>query len=193
MAKLGWEISTKNSSLWCQIMRGKYINISHSTQSYSPIWKAICKNRNLIEKGTRWIIRNGQTANIWEDNWLGKGPLLDQLVDLSLLMKFLSQSSISSRMMDPGIYRIFLSSFLITSLKPFKQLSYNFTHTKMNDTRAWGKGSAGRFTIREAYQISKNVKEDANQNLKWIWKTPTHPKIKNLFWIIVQQRVIKRT
>ena len=66
MAKIGWRILTKKKSLWSKVVAKKYIKgtmeISKFTrkQNASNIWKGITAAGNLLSKGTRRKVYNGQ-------------------------------------------------------------------------------------------------------------------------------------
>lgn len=36
----------------------------------SYVWRSIMERKNLLEKGTRWRVGNGERINIWNHKWL---------------------------------------------------------------------------------------------------------------------------
>lgn len=34
------------------------------------VWKNICDSRLILERGTRWRIRDGYVVQVWKDRWL---------------------------------------------------------------------------------------------------------------------------
>lgn len=37
-------------------------------------WTSLLKGRELLQRGTRWQIHNGQSVNFWEDKWIPSVP-----------------------------------------------------------------------------------------------------------------------
>ncbi|XP_056697525.1 uncharacterized mitochondrial protein AtMg00310-like [Spinacia oleracea] len=82
IAKLGWKILTDENNLWAKIMRKKYLqnnnffSVKKKTRD-SPIWSSILNQREILRKGIRWKLGNGNTINFWKDNWIGQYALSD--------------------------------------------------------------------------------------------------------------------
>ena len=80
--KMGWNLM-KGDSTWCNIMRAKYLgnhNFSRCTWKNelpmgSKIWGNIMRNRTLMKEVVRWLLRNVNQINFWEDPWLIDEPL----------------------------------------------------------------------------------------------------------------------
>ena len=75
LAKQGWRILSKPSSLMAHLYKAKYyqngdvLNASlGSRPSYA--WKSIHKSLEEIKQGTRWRLRNGKMIHIWDDKRL---------------------------------------------------------------------------------------------------------------------------
>jgi len=49
--------------------RGSFME---AKMSFSPsyAWRSIMGTRDVIEKGSKWRIGNGEKVKIWQDNWL---------------------------------------------------------------------------------------------------------------------------
>jgi hypothetical protein len=64
LAKLGWNILTKNNILWVSTLKSKYLINSDFLQAKIPpkaswLWKAILECRSVIGKGACWSISLG--------------------------------------------------------------------------------------------------------------------------------------
>ncbi|CAL1356987.1 unnamed protein product [Linum trigynum] len=73
LAKIGWRIITEPQSLLAQVYRGKYFPTGTflSAQARSRPswgWQSILHGRQLLEKGVRWQVGNGQTASLLSAN-----------------------------------------------------------------------------------------------------------------------------
>ena len=77
MAKLGWKMSQDAENLAQKCIKPKYFHKDHVTRfaNGSAMWKNIGKGWDLLQKHCNWNVGDGRTINVWEDNWLGIGPI----------------------------------------------------------------------------------------------------------------------
>lgn len=71
--KLAWTVTSSNS-LWAKWVASRYFRdsavLSQSTPTYaSCIWRKIRNSAHQIPLGSKWIIGDGKSANIWFDSW----------------------------------------------------------------------------------------------------------------------------
>lgn len=92
LAKLGWKIAEGDDSLWCRILRAKYVKGKsffdiRKIKGCSPRWQGILSSRKFLLKGACYKIGNGLKVNPWKDPWLpeleGKIPKLNEGLDAS--------------------------------------------------------------------------------------------------------------
>ncbi|OVA20888.1 Protein kinase domain [Macleaya cordata] len=81
ISKLGWRLLTDVNSLWATILKEKYFPQCHPLNSKpktnsSWFWKGICKGLEHINKYSVWEIRDGESVNIWDHNWIPNLPHL---------------------------------------------------------------------------------------------------------------------
>ncbi|CAL1354917.1 unnamed protein product [Linum trigynum] len=74
LAKIGWRILTEPDSLLAQVYKGKYFpnsSFRSATARSRPSWgwQGVLYGRQLLEKGLRWQIGNGQAASLLHSNW----------------------------------------------------------------------------------------------------------------------------
>lgn len=77
LMKLGWQLRTKGSGLWCQVMNGKYIrNVfmdSLIVKNYDfDLWKALANLWSDLEEGEFWVIGQRDTVNVWRTKWVDR-------------------------------------------------------------------------------------------------------------------------
>jgi hypothetical protein len=75
LAKQVWRLKTNPTSLLGQCLKAKYFPNSHIFKAQqggqsSYAWQSIYQAIETIRRGSCWKIGNGQSINIWEDNWL---------------------------------------------------------------------------------------------------------------------------
>jgi hypothetical protein len=75
LAKQGWRLINQPNSLVAQVLKAKYYPKdqflkARPKQQMSYTWRSILKASWVLKKGCYWTIGNGNTTNIWEDNWI---------------------------------------------------------------------------------------------------------------------------
>jgi hypothetical protein len=75
LAKQRWRIITQPNILMSRVLQSKYFphnSLWDATQknNISYFWRSILQARWVIKKGSLWTIGNGNSINIWKDNWL---------------------------------------------------------------------------------------------------------------------------
>ena len=81
LAKLSWRYQLEGSSLWAQVLKGKYcstrrINLSNRDRlPCSRVWFAMKKGAGVFQKGVRWTIGRESNLSLWNDSWTKMGPL----------------------------------------------------------------------------------------------------------------------
>ncbi|KAL7214774.1 hypothetical protein ACSBR1_027041 [Camellia fascicularis] len=66
--KLGWRLHKEKEALWAKVLDGKHKHLESNLTSFSPIWKGIQKGKNLIDKGTRILLKSGLNTSFWFQN-----------------------------------------------------------------------------------------------------------------------------
>jgi hypothetical protein len=74
--KLGWELPSNDTKLWCAVLRGKYDrgNMNESVVMHKPtdssLWRSLVKFWPRLSKFEFWIVGNGEKVNAWTSNWI---------------------------------------------------------------------------------------------------------------------------
>jgi hypothetical protein len=80
LARLGWKLTSNQSSFWVDSLRSKYLKNGVSFLNASPnpmsswIWKGLLKNRKVVEKGACISISSGVHVDIWNSPWIPLMP-----------------------------------------------------------------------------------------------------------------------
>jgi len=68
------------------------------------------------------------------------------------------------------------------TLKPF--------HSSLDNLPTWNLTFNGQFSNRSAYILATNLPMKTNsQNWKWVWKTPTIPRVMTFLWLACHNRL----
>lgn len=74
LARQVWRLLNDHSSLFYQVFKAKYFptgsifDAKASLGSYA--WQTILKSRKVIATGMPWIVGNGESILIYDDNWI---------------------------------------------------------------------------------------------------------------------------
>lgn len=79
VAKLSWRFLNDDNSLWCKILKAKYLNNvsfwdAKKPNKCSTAWSAMLARRNHLKKGCLWLVGNSLHINIRSDPWIPTAP-----------------------------------------------------------------------------------------------------------------------
>ncbi|CAN0920858.1 Putative ribonuclease H protein At1g65750 [Linum grandiflorum] len=124
----------------------------------------------LLNKGTQWALRDGRLTRFWTDRWLDSGITL---IDHALNIQGVSSSStVADFVLENGEW----NSDLILSCLPYQVALQVFGMTPPvahlgTDSMGWGLETSGKFTIRTAYLLLKELKEEPEvSQWKSVWR-----------------------
>ena len=192
LAKLAWMVASKRDSLCMMILRAKY-KVRHDwlykepAKATSPIWKAIEGVKNIIVRGSCYLIGNGADISVWHDPWVpwinGFKPLpkhgnveqtpllVSQLIDQE---SFAWKTNIIKDLFDPESAKAILFIHLPTASRPEKLI--------------WLQNPNGKFSIKSAYQLTTQIPPppplQAKVNWKKLWKLKLPERVKMFIWRI---------
>ena len=77
LAKQAWRIYMNPDALWVQFLKSIYFPNEDFLRvrkkgRVSWIWDNILKERDILRKGGMWIVGDGNSNQVWRDNWLLK-------------------------------------------------------------------------------------------------------------------------
>lgn len=140
-----------------------------------------------LKKEMKWIIRDSQTIQVWEDHWILGDSLRSHIVDL--LMPNKEQRLVTS-LWDNHIWR--LEGLQIPLPMQFKQLIKGILVaqlTKLSDSFIWAQNN-GVCLVKFLYQQA-NVPFN-NSMWNWIWKFHCPKKIQFFIWKSMLNRLPTR-
>ena len=70
LAKQAWQLLHNKTSLFCNVFKAHFfpnttIMEASDTRMGSYAWKSILIGRDIIQRGSRWRVGNGEKINIW--------------------------------------------------------------------------------------------------------------------------------
>ena len=80
LAKHAWHLLHNKTSLFYKVFKARFfpnstIMEAADSRMGSYAWKNILRGRDIIQRGARWRVRNGENINIWQQRWLPRKHL----------------------------------------------------------------------------------------------------------------------
>ena len=196
LANQAWRILHEQSSLFGTFLKSRYFPNGDFLSAKlgkrpSYAWRSILHGRDLLIKGLRHMVGNGESIHVWSTPWLADGdrmrmPLMkNSLVDLNLKVKDLLIPN-SHLWNIPKLNDLFYPQdiAIISKIKPV---------INSEDFYCWNHTRSGEYSVRSGYWFAeKSANKEAyatatvlpslNGIKDYIWSLDTAPKIKMFLW-----------
>ncbi|KAL7211807.1 hypothetical protein ACSBR2_014628 [Camellia fascicularis] len=191
LIKLGWKILSDKDKLWCKVLHSKYLK-HHNIYTWpmkknsSHCWRSICKHRDVLRKGVKWIVGNGKDISFWTDWWCGKQPL-SQHNNTSQIDNTVMVNSVLD---DEGnwdtniLFNLVSQQDLNEILKIYRPRFVTFP-----DAPTWVPSHTGNFTSASTFNFITDS-DLTNRDWKWIWKIKIPQKLRFFLWLILKGRLL---
>jgi hypothetical protein len=206
LAKQGWRLINQPNSLVAQVLKAKYYPKDHflkarPKQQMSYTWRNILKASWVLKKGCYWSIGDGNTTNIWEDNWIhqhGNSTTWSNKPEgttYTMVKDILNNTN--NGWNETLINQLFL---------PYEAqqiLNIPLLDSAHEDTITWDGTPDGNYSVKSGYQAimqwkesNQNTASTSNQSSRlWdrIWKLNVPPKHNHLLWRIMNNALPVKT
>ncbi|KAK4284609.1 hypothetical protein QN277_001415 [Acacia crassicarpa] len=193
-AKVAWNLVMGASSLWAEILQRRYMlregeSLLSSRPGDSKVWKFICASKELVDRGTKWQVRNGELISFFNDCWLTDGRTLRDFCSRSLSQEE-AASSVADWVVDgswdfarlSGLVSPEIISRLMAHLPPYEDAG--------QDLLVWGASKNGLFSLRSAYFLIEDYSHlSVCPGLKEIWAWRGAERIKLFMWRVFFDRL----
>ena len=196
LAKQGWRLQTCTNSLFYYVFRAKYfphgdfLSASLGTKP-SHAWRSIFSTQQIVKKGSRWRIGNGEKVRVWGDRWL---PISSTYQVVTPCLEAGSEVMVNTLFDHQNgewnleALRNILMPFDVESI-----LSIALSPTLLEDRFIWALTSFGKFSVKSAYKValqerSEQLSEESSNAMcmkefwKFIWRLRVPNKIRNFTW-----------
>jgi hypothetical protein len=194
LGKQCWRIIQNHDSLIAKVFKSRYFprsNFMEAQIGYQPsyVWRSIFSARTVIEKGSRWIIGNGQQVRIWKDNWLPNQAGFKVCSPCNVL----ETDACVSELIDTNT-RCWNRNLIREIFSPFEaQQIFNIplSWRLPNDNMIWHWERHGDYSVRSEHHMIKEVvtlntpeaSSSNNQEIwKAVWKIKAPQNVKNFLW-----------
>ena len=196
LAKQGWRLISNSNSLVAQIYRARYYphgDVFHSKLGSSPsfTWRSIYNGLEVVKRGSRWRVGNGERILIWEDKWLPT-PTTYKVISHPKSFNDYPRVSVlidrATRMWKGDVVR-----YLFFPFEARTMLNIPFCHSLPEDQIIWVGNRRGEFSVKGAYYIAYGLLntldkgecstgDSRNPFWKKLWHLSIPPKVHIFAW-----------
>ncbi|KAH9656896.1 putative reverse transcriptase/RNA-dependent DNA polymerase [Citrus sinensis] len=191
VAKQSWRIIQFPESLVARVLQARYFKDNQFLTAKlgskpSFIWRSILWGRQVIHKGIRWRIGNGQQVQIYKGNWIPKPTSFKPVSPPSLP----SDTRVAELIKEDNQWNedMICQHFLREDAEIILRIP--IPSTPMADQILWHYDKKGIYTVKSGYQVALRInfpdtpscsEQPANQ---WsiIWSMSLPEKIKIFIW-----------
>lgn len=190
IGKQCWKFLKDPSSLVARLYKAKYFPDNHFLEARkqagaSYIWTCMMTALNVLKKGFRWIVSNGQSINALRDPWLKDkvGFCVDQ--DRSYGGEETRVSDLfvdNSRMWDAQKVLELFSSEHASMI-----LATRVHNSVAEDRVVWAVSTDGHYSVKAGYQFwcnSSLITSGVRQSEGWgrLWRLDVPHKVRTFLW-----------
>ncbi|KAG7560018.1 Reverse transcriptase zinc-binding domain [Arabidopsis thaliana x Arabidopsis arenosa] len=195
LAKQAWRLLHNPSSLFAKFFKSRYFEQDDFLEADigvrpSYAWRSIIHGRDLLMKGLRKEVGNGNSLSVWMDPWIyDDGPRLPLLrhFSVNLSLKVADLIDVESRKWNRELLDDLFNQ------RDVEIILRRNPVVKKEDFWVWMHTKSGDFSVRTGYwlafQVNKpdliresNVQPSTNGLKEQVWSILTAPKIKMFLW-----------
>ncbi|XP_058774622.1 uncharacterized protein LOC131648906 [Vicia villosa] len=194
LGKHYWRLLSQEESLVGKVLKGRYfprgsIDTCDVGYSTSYAWKSIMGAREVVQKGARWRIGNGEKVKILKDSWIPGNYEFKLLFGASNVGEEDRFSDLIDKELSVWKREVILGKFSAEDAK--KIVSIPLSRLPNDGKLVWHFEKSGKFSVKSAYHATRSHKASpipgpfvlAFQRLwKLIWKAPIYARQQNFLW-----------
>ncbi|CAN0917038.1 Putative ribonuclease H protein At1g65750 [Linum grandiflorum] len=164
--------------------------VAARTKSFSAVWRGIQRAGPILNNGTQWAIRSGSQTKFWTDRWLDSGTIL---INHALNIQGVSINFVvKDFVLDNGLWNSTLIFSCLPSQIALQVLGMTPPAPNLgSDSMVWGLEPSGKFSIRTAYLLLKDLQEETSDHRwKGIWRWQGPNKIRHFLWLASHNRLL---
>lgn len=161
LARQLWRLMQSTLSLVYRLLKARYFPttgiLDASIGRYaSYTWRSLWEARWIVEKGSRWIVGDGYSLNIWESKWLPRLCSFRVITPFNPQTALIRVGDLIDR--DLGEWRVDMvdSIFLPIDVDVIKSIPLSTDWPP--DRLTWHYSVTGSFTVKSAYYLIQEVK-----------------------------------
>ncbi|CAH9106024.1 unnamed protein product, partial [Cuscuta epithymum] len=186
LAKQAWKLQTEPESLVSRVFKARYFpDGSYVTAkiggSPSFIWRSLFEVQNIIKKGSKWRVGNGNHINVWRDSWL---PDKVNPKITSVCVEGLEEATVAGLLNSKGEdWDLDILKDLFNERDIDLIRSIPISNRLVEDRLIWSGEQNGCFSVKSCYrQVVGEFRQEEWLGWTAMWKFQLPPKIKHFFW-----------
>ncbi|CAH9083997.1 unnamed protein product [Cuscuta epithymum] len=186
LAKQAWKLQTEPESLVSRVFKARYFpDGSYVTAkiggSPSFIWRSLFEVQNIIKKGSKWRVGNGNHINVWRDSWL---PDKVNPKITSVCVEGLEEATVAGLLNSKGEdWDLDILKDLFNERDIDLIRSIPISNRLVEDRLIWSGEQNGCFSVKSCYrQVVGEFRPEEWLGWTAMWKFQLPPKIKHFFW-----------
>lgn len=195
LAKQAWRLLHNKDLLLHKVFKSKFFlacsfmeALDNSSGSYA--WSCLLKGKEVLWRGARWRVGNGESIKIWDYPWL---PSLEHPWILSLVIEGHNEATVDylinpiSRSWDRDIVVGFFAPLEVELI-----MKIPLSSTNVEDKLIWPHVSNGVYTVKSGYRFlvqekagpwpSPQAQDETSNIWRQIWGLLVPNKVKNFLW-----------
>ncbi|XP_059635600.1 uncharacterized protein LOC132277768 [Cornus florida] len=206
LAKIAWRMEIGDNSLLFKTFKPKYFKNCSFVESLarsnaSWVWKSISSVKEVIQKGMKWRIGDGERVYCWVDNWL-PDPFNPAVSSNPSALPF----SLVADLLLPSIpsWNVALVDRCFNPRDRDLILQIPLSFFRRPNNKVWGASLHDGFSVKSAYRIALSLLHPsmslpsetgssfaAISSIMWrnVWKIKAHRKIILFLWQCMHDRI----
>ena len=159
------------------LLRKKYLS-NHSLQSWpterraSHIWRSIVRTKEILQKGLKWIVGNGEDISLFNDWWCGDSSIANKYPNLQTDPRKVNSILVNGEWNISSI----INEITFEDIENIHKTPIP-AHVELKDIASWTANPNGEHTMKAAYELLTNHRNSL-EDWRWIWKLKIPQKLK---------------
>ena len=196
LTKQGWRLQTNSSSLFYRVYKAKYfprcdfIEASLGSQP-SFAWRSIWAAQDVVKRGIRWQLGDGEKIQVWKDKWLQQPSTYRVVTPASSSQQVERVCDLIDGDQKEWKEDLIRQCFLPQDVEAILSIPLNAHGAR--DRMIWAENKNGKFTVRSAYKLAQDIHSEGNtsessdlaalkQMWRRLWDMNVPNKIKHFAW-----------
>uniref|UniRef100_A0A803QG02 Reverse transcriptase domain-containing protein n=1 Tax=Cannabis sativa TaxID=3483 RepID=A0A803QG02_CANSA len=193
LAKQAWKILEDPHSLLTRVLKARYFknwNFLNASKDSLPslTWQSICDGRDLLIKGLRWKIGNGNSVKCASDPWLPGNTSFRPYTFCGDVDFSIEHYITHDRQWDLNLLRQHFGQIDIDRI-----LSLSISPNSREDRLIWHHSDFGSYTVKSGYHLAvqlDKINESSTSDLNhgwWnrLWALKLPKKVKIFAWRVI--------